>query len=58
MRLGQFFSNAEYGKNRERLTDELAEVTVETRKRTVNGLTTDDQRSREDNLREVRGRIN
>ncbi len=58
MKLGLFSKNEEFGKTRVQLTEEIAEVTVETRKRTVNGLTTEDQQWRESYLREARGAIN
>jgi hypothetical protein len=58
MRLGSFIKNEEYGKNRQQLSGEIADVTSETRKRQANGLDTEDQQCREHNLREARGRIN
>lgn len=54
----EFISNAEYGKDRDQLTDEIREVNAETRKRTNNRVDTDDQQWRSRNLREARDRLN
>lgn len=54
----EFISNAEYGKDRDQLTDEIREVNAETRKRTNNRVDTDDQQWRHRNLREARDRLN
>jgi hypothetical protein len=54
----EFISNAEYGKDRDQLTDEIREVNAETRKRTNNRVDLEDQQWRHRNLREARDRLN
>jgi hypothetical protein len=53
-----FYVNKEVGRGRREITDDLRELSAETRKRTNNKLPTEDQAARRRNLRDARSRLN